>query len=384
MSLLSFSGITLKIRYMEKIHFKHFKMPTVLQVVDGEKIDGTECSDSKEDIVEQLLSQSLQENSHKCCICAKEIKIKYNMKRHLRTHLPGQIKCIMCNQFFNSLEEKEEHMEKRHASHHICETCGVSFKRKSDLNAHMIKHNSITEQNESSSLLRCTHKNCGKIFFRKANYEYHLNKHSGEKPYYCTSCLKTFHSKYVKNEHEKECSLNKQYKCEVCGSVFKQRSGLHNHIQAEHVRSEKGYTCEVCSLSFKFASGLIRHKKEKHQCLDASQQTENVVNLSAVSLQLHQVQTKEAQRVVTAQNTNEAVIVVAEGDSEQIGMVTTNVIEQVDAQTPENVEETILTEIKGTVPNPVLEKNPEINIGRVIVVHQVSGDLPDHLEGLNS
>lgn len=197
------------------------------------------------------------------------------MKRHLRSHLPNQINCVMCNRFFDSVEKKEQHMLDRHSNRHMCETCGVSFRRKSDLNTHMYKHvDSVDERTMSHVCFRCPYTECRKLFFRQSNYQYHLNTHSGHKPFKCEGCDKTFHSEYTKNSHEKDCLYNTEYICEICDSAFKQRSGLHNHKQAEHVRGEKGYTCEVCSQKFKFSTGLIRHKKEKHQLLDASQQTE--------------------------------------------------------------------------------------------------------------
>ncbi|XP_045190346.2 zinc finger protein 2-like [Mercenaria mercenaria] len=346
--------------------------------------DDNKAIDSQEDVIKKLLSQSRQpDGGFKCCICSKEIKVKYNMKRHLRTHLPDQINCSLCNRFFESFTEREEHMRNRHSSRHICETCGVSFKRKSDLNAHMIKHESVFDQETSPNCFKCTYKDCGKIFFRQTNFEYHLNVHNGVRPYECIGCLRSFHSKYTKNEHEKDCVNDVEYKCDICGSVFKQRSGLHNHKQAEHVRQEKGYPCEICSQMFKFSSGLIRHKKEKHQLLDASQQTDTTEVRTAVKVESEVGSDDERELVTPTGNT--AYIVVADIEPENKAGGSASVTGTVAVETSvEEIPETSHAEIMATMSEQVLEGGGEINIERVIVVHQVASDMPQHLEDLNS
>ncbi|XP_060573032.1 zinc finger protein 577-like isoform X2 [Ruditapes philippinarum] len=350
---------------------------------DEQDSDDGKPIESQETVVNRLLSQSQQHGQqYKCCICGKVIKIKYNMKRHLRTHLPDQIKCNLCNRFFESREKQEEHEKNRHSNRHMCETCGISFKRKSDLNSHMIKHESAFVQETSPNCFKCMHKGCGKLFFRQTNYEYHLNTHSGIKPYECSKCLKLFHSKYTKNEHEKDCLNEEGYGCEMCGSTFKQRSGLHNHMQAEHVQREKGFSCEVCSQMFKFLSGLIRHKKDKHKLSDASQQTdttavETMKSESAV----------ETQAEIITPTSNTAFIVVTDIEPESKNdLESVNNADDITVNTSvvEDISEANTTEIITAMSEQqVIETGTDINIERVIVVHQVASELPQHLDDVN-
>lgn len=200
------------------------------------------------------------------------------MKRHLRIHLPNKTNCVICNKFFNNEEQKDKHIREKHASRHICEVCGVTFKRKSDMNRHLLRHEKLDGTVPLPNFFKCGFKDCGKIFFRETNFRFHWNMHNDEKPFACSGCSKNFHSEYSKNAHEKACLNNVKFMCNKCDKEFKQRSGLYNHVQAEHVRKEEGFCCELCSQKFKFLTGLIKHKKEKHQSIDATQQTDMTVN----------------------------------------------------------------------------------------------------------
>lgn len=278
-------------------------------------------------------------------------------------------------------------MAKRHSSRHICETCGISFKRKSDLNAHMIKHESVFDQETFPHCYKCLYKGCGKVFFRQTNYEYHLNVHSGVKPYECIKCFKPFHSKYTKNEHEKDCVNDVEHKCEICGSMFKQRSGLHNHIQAEHVRREKGFPCDICSQMFKFSSGLIRHKKEKHQLLDASQQTDASKDVTTVEVNSDSVVNTQRELITSTNNT--AYIVVTDIEPEAKNKVDSTTVADdsisVETSVVEEISETNTAEIITAISEQqVIESGADINIERVIVVHQVDSDLQQHLDNLTN
>lgn len=217
----------------------------------------------------------------KCCICEQSTKNKSNMKRHLNIHLPNKINCSICNRFFDTDKEKEDHMVNRHATGFKCDQCNVTFKRRSELNSHLFRHKAETDS-DTPGCFRCPYDCCKKIFFRKSNYDFHLNSHVGKKPFACSECNKPFSSAWSRNVHEKVCVNQTEFICDICNKVFKQKSGLYNHKQAEHVRTEKGYNCTICPCVFKYNTGLLRHIKEKHKTLEAGQQTEGGVEKHSV------------------------------------------------------------------------------------------------------
>ena len=78
-----------------------------------------------------LLDISLEEElctseRFSCGICEASYARKAYLKRHLKTHKDGCIKCTVCTQFFKTEEDKRKYIEVKH-SHFMCESCGKIF-----------------------------------------------------------------------------------------------------------------------------------------------------------------------------------------------------------------------------------------------------------------
>ncbi|KAH3861616.1 hypothetical protein DPMN_024549 [Dreissena polymorpha] len=78
-----------------------------------------------------LLDISLEEElstseRFSCGICEASYARKANLKRHLKTHEDGCIKCSVCTQFFKTDEDERKHIEVKH-SPIMCESCGNIF-----------------------------------------------------------------------------------------------------------------------------------------------------------------------------------------------------------------------------------------------------------------
>ena len=197
-----------------------------------------------------------------CNKCNKVFKTKYTLNRHSKLHIPGEDKkrCSTCNQYFKTEREKDEHCRSKHQAL-VCHICGRDFKRKGDLNSHIVViHSEEDANNNNLKILIYPFECCQKKFTKNGLFQDHLNKHTGCTPYDCRNCGKKFSSRYSLSTHTKICIENKRYACDHCGKSFSTKCNLKTHLIAAH--SVKSFKC-LCGKEFKFRSNLRRHQKNK-------------------------------------------------------------------------------------------------------------------------
>uniref|UniRef100_A0A182JU90 Uncharacterized protein n=1 Tax=Anopheles christyi TaxID=43041 RepID=A0A182JU90_9DIPT len=130
--------------------------------------------------------------------------------------------CNNCYAIFKSLTGLYAHqgVPKRTRQEFVCSVCGVSKRSQSDLVVHE-------------------------------------RAHTGERPFPCDHCDKTFASKKTLASH---CisHLPRQNACELCGGRFNRKEHLTRHITLKHGTAT--IPCDVCGKKFKTIGTLNIHK----------------------------------------------------------------------------------------------------------------------------
>ena len=152
-------------------------------------------------VIFKLQNQPLRlgPNEFACPFCSKIMKLKSDMRRHIRTHTGEKpFNCIYCNQYFSRKSTLDTHVFTFHNNKN--QWYGKNFNL----------------QNQPIKLGRfefaCPF--CNKIMKTNADMLRHIRTHTGEKPFACNYCNQSFTRKFTLDMHNMKCNKN-QWWCVI-------------------------------------------------------------------------------------------------------------------------------------------------------------------------
>lgn len=177
----------------------------------------------------------------KCPFCPRDFVRRDYYIRHLVNVHPEQANV--------SAEDRESVNRRQQQKKGLCPHCGESFSRNS-LSVHIRRH---TGENPYPCNV------CLKSFPRRQDLNVHFRQHTGERPDICPVCGKSFSRSNKLTRHMRIHTGERPYKCSKCPRSFIQSNDLKIHLRRH--TGEKPYKCAVCSEAFICGAALRIHRR---------------------------------------------------------------------------------------------------------------------------
>lgn len=106
---------------------------------------------------------------------------------------------------------------------------------------------------------------CNTGFTVSTALKIHQRKHTGDKPYGCDLCNKTFYVNIVNahlERHKRIHTGDKPFECSVCNKTFISKDSLKDH-ETIHTGA-KPFTCSLCNKKFSLGRHLRRRQRLIH------------------------------------------------------------------------------------------------------------------------
>ncbi|XP_055605445.1 uncharacterized protein LOC129753637 [Uranotaenia lowii] len=196
-------------------------------------------------------SSTKEKQSLECPVCRKSFQSVSNRNSHLQLHDDHIYECELCDLTFKSRAYLKRHSKTVHTTaNHSCDQCDATFTSTVKYEYHLKKHEPLKK-------FRCSY--CTKSFLQQHHLLNHERVHTGKEPYLCNVCGKAFRHEPSFRTHLKIHDDARQYVCKLCSKSFVQRSTYLQHV-AKH-RNDRSFQCEQCGKKFVQRAALIIHFK---------------------------------------------------------------------------------------------------------------------------
>lgn len=178
-----------------------------------------------------------REKPYRCKICSRSFAVKSTLTTHLKTHSENEKKersCKVCLKIFPTPNDYGDHMKKYHMTH-TCKVCMKSFRNVRILKQHSRIH--MTQEEVEKCISE-------EIILQE--------------PIILTNKgIQTVDVSLKKRPLKEAGSMNRPYRCSICGGCYRKFSHLKQH-KLMHL-GERPFKCKICRNSFQSNNTLKNH-----------------------------------------------------------------------------------------------------------------------------
>ncbi|XP_017786295.1 PREDICTED: zinc finger protein 62 homolog [Nicrophorus vespilloides] len=190
-----------------------------------------------------------------CDICNKGCKNQRTLREHMKIH-NNTYNCEQCDRMFKKVLDYILHMTSHSADGKFqCVNCDYATGEMMDITKHLLARHEKT--------WKYTCGICKKGFNIFSWFKEHQNFHTGQKPFACSYCEKTFmYSRHLaahKHIVHKDRTDGDVHECLLCKKQYQHRNSLKLHMNNTHAGNVS--VCEVCGKQLSSKEKLKFHMR---------------------------------------------------------------------------------------------------------------------------
>ncbi|TRY73332.1 hypothetical protein TCAL_02217 [Tigriopus californicus] len=191
-----------------------------------------------------------------CDICGKSFNNSHVFKSHKWSHMPPSFACQLCSYKATTSGNLKIHQRVHETGHEVvCPICGKMLKHKASLSAHV-------KLTHDTGIPKLPCERCGQTFKCRTSLMKHiLRAHEDSEEWTCKKCHKKTGGKHEFRAHMR-IHDEPTIVCPTCGIKVKTQRNLKAHMRTH--TGEAPYKCHLCERTFKTSSPYYYHMMHVH------------------------------------------------------------------------------------------------------------------------